>query len=382
MITREFPPNSGGLGYYVYYLAKTLIKRGHKVYVITRARSMQTKIESTCGIKIFRVSYLPIYPFHIWFHGLYVNRLLKSLESKLDIVHLHSPLPPPVKTSLPTIVTFHSPCKRAFQKAYRDAFDIRSLAEQLQSMLLYPFVESQILKISNKITAVSPNVRDELAAYGLDPQRITIVENAVDNNYFVPPTSKSTTNPYVLFVGILRSGKGVLDLVDIAKYVCEKRPDVRFLVCGIGHLSDSLKLKAQNFGLLRNFEFLGYVDRERILKLYQNAALLVQPSAHEGLSTVVLEAMSCGLPVVAYDIPGNSQVISSGTNGILVPPKSHKSMAHSILELLNNDTQRKQIGKIARRTITERYSWDKISDKMITCYESLLKNETSKTSFS
>ena len=171
-------------------------------------------------------------------------------------------------------------------------------------------------------------------------------------------------------------------MVDIAKCVCEKRPDVCFLVCGIGHLSNSLKLKAQNFGLLRNFEFLGYVDRERILKLYQNAALLVQPSAHEGLSTVVLEAMSCGLPVVAYDIPGNRQVISSGTNGILVPLKSHESMAHSILELLNNETQREQIGKIARRTITDRYSWDKISDKMMTCYESLLKNETSKTSFS
>ena len=373
MVTREFPPNSGGIGYYVYYLSKTLIQRGHKVCVITRGRSLQTKSETIDGIKVFRVSYIPLYPLHIWLHGFYVNELLKSLETNLDIIHLHSPLPPPVVTCLPVVSTFHSPCKRAFQKAYRDAIDIRSLAEQLQSMTIYPFIESKILRLSSKITVVSPNVSEELQAYGLNPRMITVVGNAVDTEFFVPKAIKDKNNPYVLFVGILRSGKGVLDLVDFAKYICDRRPDVRFVVCGIGPLFENLRLKALKMGLQRKIIILGYVGRRRIAELYQNAALLVQPSAHEGLSTVVLEAMSCGLPVVAYDIPGNRQVISSGSNGILVDSKSPESMARSILKLLNDSNLRDNIGREARITIEDHYSWDNIANKITECYNELLK---------
>lgn len=372
MIAREFPLNAGGIGYYVYYLAKTLVQRGHKVYVISRAPSSKTKIESIDGITVFRVSYVPLYPIHIWLHGIYVNRLLKSLESKLDIVHLHSPLPPPIKTALPVITTFHSPCKRAFEKTYRDTFELRSLAEQLQTMSIYPFIESQIVKRSDKITTVSPNVSEELRAYGLNPKNITVVGNAVDKDFFIP-ASEAKTESNVLFVGILRSGKGVLDLIDFAKYVCEKRPDVRFIICGEGPLLKSMRLKALKTGLQQKIVFLGYVDRKRLIKLYQNAALLVQPSAHEGLSTVVLEAMSCGLPVVAFDIPGNRQIISSGSDGILVNSKSPNSMAESILKLLNDERLRKCIGKEARATIEGHYSWQKIADRISECYKELIK---------
>ena len=378
MVTREFPPNSGGIGYYVYYLSKTLIERGHKVFVITRGDSLQTKVESFNGIKVFKVSYIPLYPFHIWIHGFYVNRLLKSLEHELNVVHLHSPLPPVIDTSLPVITTFHSPCKRAFHKEYRDTKDLSSLAEQLQTMVLYPLIESKIIKRSNKITTVSSNVSEELRAYGLNPKKITVVGNAVDTNFFAPNNSNRLTKPYVLFVGILRSGKGILDLIDIAKNVCNQRPDVRFVVAGIGPLFKNLYLKAQRMGLQKKIIFLKYVDRENLVKLYQNSAVLVQPSAHEGLSTVVLEAMSCGLPVVAYDIPGNRQVISSGANGILVSPKSFKSMADSILKLLNDQKLKENIERAARITIENNFSWDRVADRMIDCYNEL---QTIKKSF-
>lgn len=373
MITREFPPKAAGIGYYVYYLSKNLLKRGHKVDVITRGSSKKTTIETIDGINVFNVSYTPVYPFHIYLHGFFVNNILKSLESKLSIVHLHSPLPPPIKTSLPVITTVHSSCKRAFKNTYTDTYDIRSLAEKLQSMILYPSIESNILKHSDKITTVSSNVSDELSAYGLNSEAITVVGNGVDEKVFVPNKSKTQTKPYVLFVGILRSGKGVFDLLKCAKYVCEKRPDVRFLLCGWGPLLKNLQDKAVKIGLQKQIIFLGHTGRSKLVKLYQNATLLVQPSYHEGLSTVILEAMSCGLPVVATDIDGNRTVISSGLNGILVPPKSPESMARSILKLLNDANVRERIGRAARSTIEDQYSWDKITDNIIKCYEKLLQ---------
>ena len=82
--------------------------------------------------------------------------------------------------------------------------------------------------------------------------------------------------------------------------------------------------------------------------------------------------MSCGLPVVANDIPGNRAVISSGMNGILVSQKSPECMANSILKLLNDGNLRKSIGGAAITTIEDRFSWDKIANKMIACYEELL----------
>ena len=372
MITREFPPICGGLGYYVFYLSRQLIQRGHTVQVITRGNFSENSVSCVDGITLFKVPFFPIYPFHIPLHGFFVNKLVKSLEPELSLIHLHSPLPPPVKTCLPVITTFHSPCKRAFEKTYRDTKDLRAFAEQLQTMIVYPAIESQIFRISDKITCVSQSVKKELSSYGIS-KNITIVENAVDHKFFAPKLLETTTKPYILFVGILRSGKGVLEIVKCAKSVCDKRPDARFIVCGAGPLFKSLRSEVHKMGLQRQIILMGYVDRVRLIALYQKAAVLFHPSAHEGLSTVILEAMSCGLSVVANDIPGNRAVISTGINGILVPDKSPESAACAILNLLNDDKLRLSIGSAARRTIESQYSWEKATDRMIECYSELLK---------
>ena len=98
------------------------------------------------------------------------------------------------------------------------------------------------------------------------------------------------------------------------------------------------------------------------------------PSHYEGLPTVLLEAMSCGLPVVATNVGGNSDVISSGKNGFLVPPKSPQVLSKVILKLLDDSKLRKEIGAAARKTIERSYTWDKIADKIQKCYEDMLQN--------
>jgi glycosyltransferase involved in cell wall biosynthesis len=81
--------------------------------------------------------------------------------------------------------------------------------------------------------------------------------------------------------------------------------------------------------------------------------------------------MSCGLPVVATAVSGNIDVIDSGKNGILVPAQSPKEMADAISYLLDDETTAKNIGKNARKTIEEHYSWEIISKKFLRCYESI-----------
>jgi len=90
------------------------------------------------------------------------------------------------------------------------------------------------------------------------------------------------------------------------------------------------KEKVRRMGLQKQIVFMGFTGRNELLETYQNATVHIAASHYEGMPTVLLEAMSCGLPVVATNVDGNNEVISSGVNGFLVPPKSPKVMAKII----------------------------------------------------
>lgn len=370
MITREFPPKSGGIGYYVYNLSKKLVERGHQITVITRGSVNKTKKEVVDGIQLFRVPFFPLYPFHIWIHGAFVNRLFRKLEPRLTLVHLHTPVPPPIKTSLPLITTVHTPMK--VDARHHEILDFYSLAEKVQSMVVYPPIELKLLRASKKITTVSKSVARELKEYGLNPTEITVVGNGVDEKTFVPMLNKEQTETYVLYTGILRARKGLFDLIKCAEYVCKVYSDVKFVVCGRGPFLLKLEKEIQKMDLQRKIVLLGYVKRSKLIQIYQNATIHVVPSHYEGLPTTLLEAMSCGLPVVATDIGGNNEVISFGENGFLVPPKSPEDMAKVIIRLLDDASLREKIGGAARKTIEEHYTWDKVADNILKCYKSIL----------
>jgi glycosyltransferase involved in cell wall biosynthesis len=370
MIAQEFPPSPGGIGSYVYCLSKKLLERGYTITVITRGSAGKTVRESVDGIDVFKVSFFPFYPFHIKLHGLFVGSLLNWLEPSLTLVHLHTPLPPPIKTSLPVMTTVHTPMK--VDARFHEVLDPVSLAERLQSMFLYPPIESKLFGLSEKITTVSWSVAKELGEYGVDTRGITVVGNGVDEETFIPTRNKEDREKYVLYTGILRARKGLFDLVECARYVCDANLNVRFVICGTGPFLRTLEKKVRRLGLDKKVVFLGYVQKEMLIQLYQNATLHVTPSHYEGLPTVVLEAMACGLPEVATKVGGNSEIIINDVNGYLVPPRSPREMADVILRLLADSALRERIGRAARETIVNRFSWDKIADNVQRCYDSLI----------
>jgi glycosyltransferase involved in cell wall biosynthesis len=255
---------------------------------------------------------------------------------------------------------------------YHEISDFYSLAERVQSMVVYPLIESKLFTVSKMITSVSWSVAEELREYGLNPDHINVVGNGVDEKAFSPSPNRKPAETYVLYTGVLRARKGLVDLIACARQVCKVSSDVRFFICGRGPLLHDLERKARKVGLQRRIVFLGYLERDRLIQVYQNAAVHIVPSHYEGLPTVLLEAMSCGLPVVATNIGGNNEVISSGLNGFLVPPRRPEEMANSVLRLLADPALRERIGRAARETIEKRYTWDIIADNIVKCYESLL----------
>lgn len=370
MITSEFPPSSG-IGNYVYNISKKFIERGHEITVITRGSPSKNEKEVVDEIEVFRASIFPLYPFHTWIHGVFVNRLLKSIESRFALVHVHSPLIPVIETSLPIITTVHTAYR--IDTRHHDIVTLYSLFERAQSIFLYPS-ELKLLKNSEKITTVSGSVARELRGYGFDPNTITVVGNGVDERTFFPIRNRKSEEAYVLYTGRIGLRKGLFDLVECAGYVCKRHPKVKFLVTGKGEsfFFNRLKEKVRKTGFQDKIIFLGYVEKDKLVQLYQNALVHVVPSLYEGLPTVLLEAMSSGLPVVATAVSGNTEVISSNVNGFLVPPKAPEEMAKVIIRLLDDANLREKIGREARKTIEKHYTWDKIADNIVKCYESVL----------
>jgi glycosyltransferase involved in cell wall biosynthesis len=366
----SFPPEEG-IGNYVYGLSTQLIKKGHTVTIITRGSRGKKHHELVDNIEIIRVPFLPIYPLYMRIHSFFVNNLFKSLESKFDIVHIHSPLSPIVQTKLPVMATIHTPMKTDTQASYNENKNLRTTIWKLSGRFISYPLEIKLIKRANVITVVANSVAQELQEYPSENKKIIVMGNGIDNTLF-KPVGKKSEKKYILFTGRLSYRKGLFDLIECGKYICEKYPDVTFIITGSGILSDTLRERINELGLADQFKFLGFVTREELITLYQNATLYVLPSHYEGLPTVLLEAMSCGLPVIATAVSGNLDVITHGKNGILVPPKSPEKIAEAISSLLDDEQLRKNLGENARKTIEENYTWDIISNNYLKYYKTLI----------
>lgn len=370
IMSTPFPPEEG-IGNYVYGLSSKLINLGHKVTIITRGNLFKTRREFIDDICVIKPPFFPLYPFHIQFHGLFLNRIFKKMEEEFDIVHIHSPLSPLISTSLPVIATIHTPMLIDTKKRTDETKDIRARIEQLIGRYISFHIEMDLIERANKITTVAHSVAMELREYGLNSKDVEVIGNGVDEKIFTPIKNK-VDEKYILYSGRLDYRKGLFDLIESSKIICQVHPELSFVITGKGILVDKLKRRVNESGLKNNFNFVGFVSREKLIQLYQQATIYVLPSHYEGLPTVLLEAMACGCPVVATSVSGNLDVLTQDHDGILVPPKSPDKIAEAVLKLLDDEKMRNTLGINARNTIENRFTWSIISKKFLHFYNSLI----------
>lgn len=363
VISTPFPPEEG-IGYYVYNLSKKMIEKGHKVTVITKGKLKIEKINFD-GICVFKVPFIPLYPFHISIYGYFINKMLKKIENNFDIIHIHTPLSPVIKTSLPIVSTVHTSVIE--DARHIEIVDIKSLlVKKIFTKLVSKPLLFNLINRSCAVTTVSNSVASELKIY-FGFSNAIVVGNGVDEKIFKPINNKNKRK-YILYVGRLSYRKGLFDLLKCAKIICE-RYNINFFLIGKGELKRKLKDKINKEGLQSKVLFLGYVSRKELVHLYQNATVFVIPSHYEGLPTVILEAMACGLPVVATEIGANKDVINNCKNGLLIPTKSPEKMAEAISTLIEDEELRIKLGKNARKTIQEKFTWDVVTDKVLMTYK-------------
>jgi glycosyltransferase involved in cell wall biosynthesis len=367
VLSTPLPPGEG-VGIYVWNLSQWLRRQGHDVLLITRGGHALPASEEIDGFTVLRPAYFPLYPMHVRLHEIFVNRVVKALEEDIDLFHIHSPLPPVIKTRRPVMITFHSSVHDDLR-----AVNVNSIYElmlRLQEPISYRH-ENRLLKAAGRVTVVSPYMREVIARYPHANDSIDVTWNGVDTQLFSPNGKQH--QGYVLTTGRLAAVKGLHDLIRAAKIVNQKCGPTQFKIVGDGPLRSQLEREIGAQGLQGQVELVGHVsDRNQLADLYRHASLFVSPSHKEGMPTVMLEAMATGCPVVVTAVCANPDVITHEKDGILTPPHQPEALAGAIIAALSDPDRLAVIGAAGRDTVQSRFSWDAISQLYIDQYEQLL----------
>lgn len=284
----------------------------------------------------------------------YLPSLPALIEAlKPDVVHVESHLfltafqavKKANKLRLPCVVTVHGVlAERGIIANFAQNVYLRSLG-------------TKVFRGADRVICLTKSNAAEIENYGCPSEKIRLVPNAVDTRLFKP--NEEREDNLVVWVGRFVPEKGVEYLIKAANIILKKSGAFRFLLIGYGPLKPKITKMANDLGLLHRFVTItGPMSREEIATILSKATIFAFPSLREGLPVSVFEAMASGVPVVGSDIAGIREIILDRQNGILVPPKKPEVLAQAILSLLDDENQRRELGKNARRLMIEKYSWD------------------------
>jgi len=231
------------------------------------------------------------------------------------------------------------------------------------------FLSERITAGTARFTATSQAVRDAwVHATGLHNRDVTIVHNGVDTDVFTPNPS-AIGGRTALCVGNLVVAKGHDTLVHAAALAAD---DILWLCAGDGEERPRIQNLMARLSVLDRIQLMG--RRDDIADIMSRSDVLVLPSRSEGLPLALLEAMACGLPVIATDVGGISEVITSGENGILIPPDDPQKLANVVDALLDDPQRGADLAAAARTTVETHFTLAQTAAGYLSVYEESLKD--------
>jgi glycosyltransferase involved in cell wall biosynthesis len=320
------------------------------------------------GIAIHRVRFLPAYPFHVHLHsGAMRDAFWRAhVRERFDLVHLHTPLPPPFEIPVPNLLTFHTPV--VVDTAAIHTNDLNDWLYRLQTPVAFQ-IEKRLVRSATKVSAVSASVAGALTGYGINPSTVSILPNGIDTKAF--PFNEGDRGSFLLCTGRLGPRKGHRDLIAAAKILSEEGISPKIIITGKGPSLVSLAKEAKRLGVDQVVEFRGFVSRAELLILLQKCRLFVFPTHYEGLPTSVLEAMASGAPIVSTKAPGVTDLVVNGMEGCLARPQDPADLARVIRFMLQNSEEANNMARRARAKVEENFSWAQVSRSALSIYEAM-----------
>lgn len=245
--------------------------------------------------------------------------------------------------------------------------------KSLRKRYLHRAIDRTLLRWTDEVICVAKSDRDLALKERLAlPDHVSVVYNGIDIARFEKAqaddgrTAQPSREFIVGTVGRLHEQKGHTVLLQAASFIRGACPQVRFRIIGDGPLRESLEGQARALGLNGIVEFVG--ARDDVPEQLRHFDLFVLPSLWEGMPYVVLEAMAAGVPIVATDVDGVREIITSDGEGVLVSPGNGRALGAAVIDLVGNDARRAELGARGAQVVRERFSLESMIDQTVSVY--------------
>ena len=246
----------------------------------------------------------------------------------------------------------------------------------------YTRVERDLARMTTRLVAVSPEVRDELVGLGVAPvEKFTVIRLGIDLDsrivrgegdgaelrrlFGVPPETF-----VVGWIGRMTAIKHLPDVLGAFALLRERGVDARLCLVGDGPDRELVERRAHELGIAREILFVGY--QQDVAPYYGLFDALLLPSGNEGTPVVAIESLAAGTPVVATAVGGVPDVVENGTDGFLAPVGDVEALAGALERLARNPELRAEMGRAGRARTLPRYRVDRLVDDVDALYRVLL----------
>ncbi len=363
-ITASYLPTTNGVTHHIVSTAQALRKLGHKVYILA---------PSFPGYKdedkyVIRYPSLPNpliknYPLGVPF--IPINKIKKL---NIDIVHTHHPFvigqvayQIAEKLDKPLFFTAHTQYEQYLNYYFPRGYDLTSkiLINNLK----------KISKFSKKVICPSINTQKRLNKHGVD--NTIVVNNGVEESFFVKPLQKSLAIPTLVYTGRLDREKNPLELLKAARELKRLIPNFRFLILGSGLLFKKMVEQTTRYKLDDNITFAGLIERSLIPEIYKSVHLFITTSVSEVMPISIIEAMASGIPIIALKNSGLEEIVIDNKTGFLCD-KSPRKIAGKTKEILSSP---KEYSNLSLNTYeyAQNFTAKKTAEKLCNLYQSYIE---------
>jgi glycosyltransferase involved in cell wall biosynthesis len=369
----EYPPLGGGAANATEYLIREYTKLDIAVDLITSSPDNEKRelwlSENICvhaipigknGQNLHHQSQkdLLVYSFKAY---RFASKLLR--EKEYDVIHAFFGIPCGVlarglgkKQSIPYIVSLRGADVPGYSERFFFLYSI-----------LTPLIH-RVWRQSFQVVSNSQGLKD-LALRSASEQEISIISNGVDTNKFHPDPSQVSQDEWIITAGATRltARKGLHLIIEALPALIALNPKVIFEIMGDGASEARLKEMASSLGVLEHVRFLGRIASTETSRYYQKAKVFVLPSANEGMSNALLEAISSGLPAIVTDTGGSSELVTEGVNGYIIA-RSSEAIVEAVSKLIGDEEKRARMGE-ASRVRAEAQSWERVAEEYVEIYQ-------------
>lgn len=335
-------PKAGGAERVIFEVGRRLVNKGHDVSVFAGGWKSCKKIETLDGIRILRFGYRA---------GPHFALPLILLKNRYDVViaDLGHAVPWifPVLMRRKVIVHFLHLHARSLpgQVGFLLAKTITSIEK------LYP-----IIYYKEHFVTISGTSFDDLIGLGIKRSNISIVYPGVDANIFQP--GKKTDYPSMVYFGGMRPYKRPEEALYILKELKRDFKSLRLFVIGDGPSKSGMDHLSRELDVEESVSFMGRISYERVAELVAASWVNIHSSVTEGWGISIVEASSAGTPTIAYKVPGVSDSIQDGINGVLVKDGDRNALANAAKTIISNPEK----WWSSSPEVAKKYSWDRTAE--------------------